>query len=504
MAQINAQGITPRDLAGFRQLLEQRYRNIFGQDFLITDESPQGQIIGIDALALAENDESLVHQANALNIYAATENQLDDLFSLLDIDRITASRSTVVATLTGQAGAAIPRHSRAATLEGDEFRTTEDLIIGADGTVEADMEAVQSGAVPILPNHLVNIVTQVAGWTAVNNAAEGAVGRVRESDRNYRSRYRNIISRTATSSTQALQASLYEAGAERVKIEINATAAAVTRRGIAIPSYTVMCIVQHGEETDAADIAATVLQNKGMGIGVAGDLPMNLRATFTGGAHGTLSAIAALSGTLTLDGVSVPVNLSGASDFAAAAALLQTALRTSSDSRFSGARASYSDGSFVVSFGSDAEFDGAFFEGAVADGLGLSESADAEFTAGRVFEQENVYQSVEETPVKITVPIAIGAGFPSNGRTLIAQNLVDYAAGRWTGGLGQFNTDGFQIGEDVPVERILSPIYAVPGHELTGMLTVTDTADNALPTETPLNRLYTVAANNITLMVTTA
>ena len=111
------------------------------------------------------------------------------------------------------------------------------------------------------------------------------------------------------------------------------------------------------------------------------------------------------------------------------------------------------------------------------------------------------FRRTTETRVLITVELTSGPMFPANGIALVKQYLLEYVLGVWSGGVGQFDTAGFQIGEPVNANRLQVPVNAVPGHMLTSM-TVTDASSNALPATPNLDILYTLAAADITVTVT--
>ena len=121
MAVVNEQGITPKDLAGYKALLETRFKSEFGATLSVDPETPIGQIISVFSLAFSEGDEALVATANGMSVSHASGIQQNDLYSLLHIYRVGATFTTVVATLSGVAGTVVPAGSRAKTQEDIEF-----------------------------------------------------------------------------------------------------------------------------------------------------------------------------------------------------------------------------------------------------------------------------------------------------------------------------------------------------------------------------------------------
>ena len=185
MAIVDYTGITPVDLAGYRRLFEQKFRDAFGADLSFDEETPQAQWIGIASLVAAELDEVLVAEANGLNRATAAGFQLDDLGSMLGLTRFAPTRSTAVVSLTGVASTVVPAGSRIRGTNAEEFQTTAQATIAAGGT-DVNVEAIEYGPIPAEVGTLTEIVTPVAGWTGVTNPAAAVVGRYAESDTAYR------------------------------------------------------------------------------------------------------------------------------------------------------------------------------------------------------------------------------------------------------------------------------------------------------------------------------
>lgn len=386
MAEITRTGIVPRDLSGYRALLEQRYREAFGEDLATEPETPAGQMIGIQALSLAEADEIVVSVANGLSVEKSVGIQIHDLGSLFEIRPEGATYSTVALTLGGVVGTVIDAGSRVRNDDGSEFALDAAVTIGAAGTVAATATATETGPVAAVAGTLTTIVTLVAGWETVTNAADANQGRNSEPDPDFRARYRAETGRLSDGPVDAIRAALSEAGVTRQRIEVNDAGAAVTRQGLSIGAHGVMCICQGGLD---ADIAAAVLESKGVGTTMSGSVS-------SGGA---------------------------------------------------------------------------------------------------------MFERVSEVPITVAITTVGGLGFPADGLAQMRANLVDYALGDWRGSVGQFDTDGFQIGETVDSMRLLSPINAVPGHSVSSIAVAIRQGNAALPTLPDLNVLYTLALADVTVTI---
>ena len=139
MADFDANGIVPTDLDGYVALLEAAFRTGLGADLNLATETPQGQLVGVLALAFAQIDELAVHVANGLDLHTAVGRQLGDYGTLLTLPRIDGERSTVTATLTGTPGTIVPRGSRARTEAGAVFALDVRATIPGGGSVDALM-----------------------------------------------------------------------------------------------------------------------------------------------------------------------------------------------------------------------------------------------------------------------------------------------------------------------------------------------------------------------------
>ena len=268
MATVDRTGITPRDLSGYVTLLGERFRTAFGQDLSLDPETPQGQIIGIMALSLAEEDEGLVAIANSVDPRRAVGVAQEGIGALLDIGKKGSSKSTVTATLGGLAGTAIPAGSRTATTEGKEFITDADATIPTGSTtVDVAMTAAQAGPVPADAGTLTRVVSLVSGWDTITNAAGAVLGALEETDEAYRARQRQLIGKTSLTQAVSLRAAIIEAGATRAIVHENDTTATVTTQGLDISANSIMCIVLGGVN---ADIAEAIGNTKGLGVGTSG------------------------------------------------------------------------------------------------------------------------------------------------------------------------------------------------------------------------------------------
>ena len=159
MAQIDDRGVSTDSLDDYRTLLRTRFQQAFGSDLALDPETPQGEIIGILALTLAEADEDIAAIANGVFATCGARRLLDRLGSLLRLYRLAATKSTVTVACTGVAGTVIPAGSRVADEHGTQFQSLAAATIASGGSVNVDFESVEAGAIEAAASTLTRITT---------------------------------------------------------------------------------------------------------------------------------------------------------------------------------------------------------------------------------------------------------------------------------------------------------------------------------------------------------
>lgn len=279
MAVVSLTGITPTTLEEYVVLLEEGFKAVFGDDLDVSTETPQGQLIGIIAMSLAQADEGVVSSFSSTSIFDAFGQQLEGLFSALAVSRNPAINTIVEATLTGVVTSLIPAGSRARTVNGDLFALDADAVIGGGGSVTAAMSAIEPGPIEVLAAELDSIVDVVTGWETVTNVSDGTTGREVETDSNYRRRYQRELSKNAIAPLDSIVARVSDltsvldvVGAENDKSTTEVI------QGLSLDPHSVAIVVDGGID---ADIAAAIRIAKTGGTGTNGTTTVPV--TYEGG-----------------------------------------------------------------------------------------------------------------------------------------------------------------------------------------------------------------------------
>ena len=272
-------GITATSLAEYKDQIEVGLRTIFGADFVLEDETVVGQLVGAIALALAEVDENAVHVANSFNLNTAVGSQLDDLGSILNLERINSSSSTVVLTGTGVNSTEIPAGSqvRAATTRS-VFATDADVVIGnpTPNTYTVNATAIEPGPVAAAAGDIREIVNPIVGWGTVNNAAAAVPGQFGETDTAYRKRFQTAYAHLGRDGLENIRSAVSKvADVTDVLIRDNDGSSNVPLQGKTLTPHSVYIAVEHsdGSPTEEAIVLAVgnaILQSKPAGVGTVG------------------------------------------------------------------------------------------------------------------------------------------------------------------------------------------------------------------------------------------
>ena len=269
MATITPQGIQGKTLTEYLDQREQEYRGIFGQDLDVGAETPQGQIIGIDAQALSAADDSIVVTHGQLYIYSAYGQQLDGHFALLGIGRKAATPTLVSVDLTGEPATLIPAGTKAKSVQGDVFELRDDVQLDGTGQAVGVMSAIETGPIAVGIGELTKIVDLVPGWETVNNLVAGTPGENQESDAEYTARYLRSLAINARTPLESVEAAVLDVdNVIDANIAENDTSSPVIIDGETFAPHSIGVAVQGGVDTD---IATAIQRKKTLGTGTNGD-----------------------------------------------------------------------------------------------------------------------------------------------------------------------------------------------------------------------------------------
>jgi uncharacterized phage protein gp47/JayE len=262
---IDETGIRVPDYGEILADLQSSYRNIYGEDVYLGNDSQDGQLLAVFASAINDAYAAVVAAYNAFSPSTAQGLGLSRVVRINGLERLLPTNSTADVLLVGQAGATIENGRVGDGVNSWALPTP--VVIPPAGEITVTATAETSGAISAAANSINRILTPQFGWQSVNNPSAGSVGAPRESDASLRRRQARstmIPSRTVLDGLGGALLSL--AGVTRVKMYENDTNS-TNADGMVAKSIAV--VVTGG---DATEIAQTILNKKTPGCATLGDV----------------------------------------------------------------------------------------------------------------------------------------------------------------------------------------------------------------------------------------
>jgi len=242
--------------------LNSEMKTIFGDNFDVSPESPDGQVNGVISESNANLWEIAEEAYNSFNPSAATGTALSNLVQLNGITRLAATSSVASLTLTGTSGTTILAGSLISTSDTNaSFATDVDVVLDGGGNAGVLASAVDTGEVLAAAGTITVIDTPVTGWDTVTNAADAIVGREVETDVELRSRRVRSVAFDAQAQIDAIYAAVSNIdGVTSVTVLENDTNVTDVN---GLPPHSFHVIVVGGLD---ADIGLTIWTKKPAGI----------------------------------------------------------------------------------------------------------------------------------------------------------------------------------------------------------------------------------------------
>lgn len=148
------------------------FQGIFGSNVYLGNDSADFQLLSIVALTATDCNNLAQLIFNQFSPTTAVGAGLSLAVAVNGIQRLVATYSTCLVTLTGTNGTVVTGGVIQNVVTGDLWDLPESVTIGSGGTVTVTATAQQLGAVNALANQLTIINSGVtAGWTSVTNGS---------------------------------------------------------------------------------------------------------------------------------------------------------------------------------------------------------------------------------------------------------------------------------------------------------------------------------------------
>lgn len=184
---IDASGISIPEYATVLAWLQAKYREIFGSDVYLGNDSQDGQFLGIVAAAINDGNLAIVDAFNSAGPATAQGEALSSRVKINGISRAVASASQVTLTIVGEAGTTISA-GVATDANNNRWALPATVVIPPAGTIDVTATCTTLGAVAAPAGTVTIIATPTRGWQSVTNAAPASQGAPVETDEQLRQR----------------------------------------------------------------------------------------------------------------------------------------------------------------------------------------------------------------------------------------------------------------------------------------------------------------------------
>lgn len=247
-----------------------RFRQIYGQDIYLGNDSQDYQMISIFALKIYDTFQAVELDYNNRSPKTAIGTALDALIKINGLTRKKASYSTVQVTLTGDAGTQVV---------GGIVRDSNDVQwalpyvvnIGNAGTATVTATCKKIGAVGAPTGSVTGIVTPTKGWISVTNKEQAVLGQPVETDEQLRARQTISVANPSQAIIESTKGAIAAvSGVTRYSVLENDTN---VTDGNGIPGHSISAIVEGGADEE---IAKAIYLRKSPGCGTYGTTAVNV------------------------------------------------------------------------------------------------------------------------------------------------------------------------------------------------------------------------------------
>lgn len=247
-----------------RDDLIEKFKQIYGQDIYLDNDSQDYQMISAFALKTYDTMQMLQIIYNNRSPKTAVGTALDSIVKLNGIKRKSASYSTCVLTLTGDIGTTI-KNGVAQDNEGVKWNLPE-VVTFTELTKKITAQCEKIGSIEALPGTITKIMTPTKGWISVTNEVAAVTGEPIETNEKLKSRQSESVAIPSQNMLDGTIAGIISVdGVTRLKVYDNDTS--VTDEN-GIPGHSIAVVVEGGLDKE---IAKQIYLRKGPGGGTYGD-----------------------------------------------------------------------------------------------------------------------------------------------------------------------------------------------------------------------------------------
>lgn len=256
---IASTGVIVPDTSDLLTEVQSEYQNAFGQDLVVTANTPQGVLISAETLARAAVVANNADLANQINPNQAGGVFLDAIMALLGIARQSAQYSTAVCTLTGVSGTVIPAGSQAKdSVYGNLWQSVLSVTI-TGGSASVTFQAVEPGSLTANSGTITQIISTIIGWETITNPSAAIPGAATQSDQQARLYRINTLALQGMGLAEAITSRLYAtAGVNSLSFLENISNTTLVIDDVTMVPHSLYVCIDGGTDTDVANTLTEV------------------------------------------------------------------------------------------------------------------------------------------------------------------------------------------------------------------------------------------------------
>jgi uncharacterized phage protein gp47/JayE len=243
---VSATGITAGTFAQWFAYFVSQYQAIYGSDAVLTNDSQDGQFIGVISKALADCGAGSIAVYNSFSPATAQGTGLSNNVQINGLKRLVPSNSTAPCTIVGGANQTVT-NGQAIDANQNIWLLPSPVTFPGSGSLNVTVTAQEAGAITAPTGAINAINTPVFGWQSITNTAAATPGAPVETDPALRVRQANSVSLPALTIFESIVANIENlVGVTRVKGYENNTS---TANANGIPANTLYFLVEGGTQS---------------------------------------------------------------------------------------------------------------------------------------------------------------------------------------------------------------------------------------------------------------
>jgi uncharacterized phage protein gp47/JayE len=251
---LTSQGFKRKRYADLLPEIEEQAKTLFGANVNLSERSPLGKFIQLQAYQRAEDYEVFENLYNSRNVDTSEGVALDQNVKRALITRKEWRKASGIVRMNLAQGAVIPIGTLFAKSNGVQYRTLEEVEATSTGDFLVDVESLEYGQLGNAEaNEITIILNPITGLNSVTNPEGFTDGQDEETDAELRKRYYESLGKLGNRRTETIRAAVLDE-IEGVRACLVVENDKMTTDADGRPAKSFETIVLGGERTEIAQV----------------------------------------------------------------------------------------------------------------------------------------------------------------------------------------------------------------------------------------------------------